>query len=160
MIIAVKCWNCSASKMLLSFSYSLELSWVLWIVDSAQMSNKTIIAVYLQDDFTWMIILVKYWNWSATAVWYEMKTVKHWNDDNNTLLSLYLLWPQMAQTKYRLPTSGDLKNLDPLYLLPIFSTLNNLNCTLLLWVSNLQIRIREREILQLFIWFQIGFLRP
>ena len=62
-----------------------------------------------------------------------MKTVKHWNDDNNTLLSLYLLWPQMAQTKYRLPTSGDLKNLDPLYLLPIFSTLNNLNCTLL-WV--------------------------
>ena len=46
-----------------------------------------------------MIIPAKYRNRSASKLLlsynrYEMKTVKHWNDDNNkTLLSLYLLWP-------------------------------------------------------------------
>ena len=42
-----------------------------------------------------MIIPVKYWNHSASKLllsfWYETKTVKDWNDDNNkTLLSLYI----------------------------------------------------------------------
>ena len=49
-----------------------------------------------------MIIPVKYWNRSVCKLllsfWYEMKTVKHWNDDNNrTFLSLYILWPQVSK---------------------------------------------------------------
>ena len=83
------------------YCLATHLSWVLWIADSAQMSlqnnNKTITAKYLQNDSSisleWRlqqktgIVLIISW-----------KRAKHWNDDNNkTLLSLYLLWPIIRQ---------------------------------------------------------------
>ena len=77
-------------KMITAVYLQNDSSWVMWIADSAQMSNKRITAFYLQNDSSIsldrMIIQVK--------CCYERKIVKHCNDDNSkTLLSSYLLWP-------------------------------------------------------------------
>ena len=95
--IPIFLWNRSASILLLSFCccFVTHLSWVSYSQHSAKMSNKMITAFYLQNNLS---ISLECWNRSASKLllsfWYERKTVKHWNDDNNkTLLSSYLLEP-------------------------------------------------------------------
>ena len=56
-----------------------------------------ITAVYLQNDSS---ISQEWWNHSVYQLSKWTIPVFHWNDDNNkTLLSLYLLWPQSVVGK-------------------------------------------------------------
>ena len=63
MIIPVKCWNCSASKLL---RFVTHLSWDSYSQHSVQMSNKTITAFYFQNDSS--ISLEWSFKWNAGII--------------------------------------------------------------------------------------------
>ena len=104
MIIPVKCWNCSASKQLLIFWYSSELSVVksCYSQHSAQMSNKIITAIYLQNNssispewsFKWntgFVLFISYPN--------STMPVFHWTDDNSKFS--FALAPRLHTKQYQ-----------------------------------------------------------
>ena len=87
------------------YHFVTHLSWVLWIADSAQMSNKTITAVpsvYLQNDSSISLEWSFQWNTGIVlqvncCYHFDMKW-KEWNTGmmiiTKRCFSLYLLWPK------------------------------------------------------------------